>query len=392
MRTTRKARTAAAPRGGHHARKTVPLAFAATLLAAAIASTTLAQPVPVAVTLPADVEADGGMTPGPPDRAAIVVVLDGARWQDVLLGVDGELARDAGLDVRAANEPTMPRLQALAKAHGAVFGAPGSGTALYASGPNFVSLPGYTEILGGRRPTGCTGNDCPPTTRETLLDAAARWSDSPADVALFASWPELVRVAAARPEALVVSAGRTLTQHEGLLRRDAPTADLLDRGERALAWPGDGDYRPDRFTAPLATRYVEAVHPRLLFLSLGDTDEYAHRSDYAGYLQALRFDDDVIADLAAAVDRAGPRGRKTTIYVTADHGRALDFRDHGGKWPESSRVWLFAIGDVAVGVPRNALDERRLADVAPTVRAWLGLPEDDALDTGRAIGALLPSR
>src|SRR5277367_5682132 len=136
-------------------RSTAALAGAMAVLAAALTSNTLAQPRPVPLL---ETEADPSVTPAPLDRAAVVIVLDGARWQDVLLGVDGELAAEAKLDPRSANEPTMPRLAELARTRGAVFGAPDSGTVIRASGPNFVSLPGYTEILGGHPPAACGTN------------------------------------------------------------------------------------------------------------------------------------------------------------------------------------------------------------------------------------------
>ncbi len=365
-------------------------------LAAALTSTTLAQPRAVAA-VEGD-EADPSVRPGLPDRAAVVIVLDGARWQDVLLGVDGELAREAKMDPRTANTPTMPRLAELARTRGAVFGAPESGTVIRASGPNFVSLPGYTEILGGHPPTACNGNQCPATIRATLVDEARAWSESPREVAVFSSWPDLVRVASIHPESIVVSGGRSLRQNESVLREDEAMSEILDRGAAALAWPGEGDFRPDRFTAPLATRYLELVKPRFMFVSLGESDEYAHHGDYAEYVESLRFADDAIARIVDVIDRMGEQGRHTAVYVTADHGRALDFRDHGAKWPESSRSWLVAIGDVrgrgvitaGDGAVSPTSNERRLADIAPTARAWMGMPADTAEDSGRAIDELLP--
>ncbi len=377
-------------------KSTAALASAMAVLAAALTSTILAQPrsAPIHVASGADKDqADGGMSPALPDHAAVVIVLDGARWQDVLMGIDGDLAREAGLDPRSANEPTMPRLSELARTRGAVFGAPSSGTVIAASGPNFVSLPGYTEILGGHPPSACDSNQCPATVRPTFVDEVRAASESAREVAVFSSWADLVRVATVHPETLVVSGGRSLRDGDAILREDPAMADLLDRGASALPWPGEGDFRPDRFTAPLATRYLEVTRPRFLFLSLGEPDEYAHRGDYAGYLESLRFADDAIARIIDVLDRAGNGGRRTTVYVTADHGRAFDFRDHGGKWPESARSWLVAIGD-GVGA-RGAIEGRslrHLADIAPTARAWLGLPADPALDAGRAIAELLPFR
>jgi hypothetical protein len=335
-----------------------------TLLAAALTSNSVAKTTPRVT--PFEASASGSRA----DRAAIIVVLDGARWQDVV--GDGH---------------AMPRLTALAKAHGATGGAPWSGTTMRASGPNFVSMPGYAEILGGAPSRDCSGNDeCASATHATIADAVRAESGSVYDAAVFASWPDLVRVASDDPQAIVVSAGRSLMHHEAEMRLDPQMDDLLDRGERASAWPGEKDFRPDRFTAPLAQRYLEAFHPRFLFVSLGETDEYAHQGNHASYLDALRYADGVIAELYAATHGVNARGRETTIFVTADHGRADDFHDHGARWPESARSWLVVLGDD----PRGAIaGDHALADIAPTVRALLGLPPDAATDAGHAIDALL---
>ena len=111
-----------------------------------------------------------------------------------------------------------------------------------------------------------------------------------------------------------------------------------------------------------------------MFVGLGDADEYGHRNDYRGYLDALRESDAFLGELESTLASMGARGQHTTVLVTADHGRASDFRDHGLWHPESGRVWLVATGsDVRsrglVAAPRR----HTLLDVAPTVRALLGV-------------------
>src|SRR6185369_2927749 len=102
----------------------------------------------------------------------------------------------------------------------------------------------------------------------------------------------------------------------------------------------------------------------------------AHRGDYPRYLTAIREADEALGRLMAILDRSGERGKNTHIIVTADHGRARDFRNHG-KMPEAARVWMVASGPriAARGTVRSGR-ERRLADVAPTVRLVLGLVPD----------------
>src|SRR5262249_6132735 len=54
-----------------------------------------------------------------------------------------------------------------------------------ASGPNFISLPGYREILSGRPTLGCETNGCGLADEPTLLDELAARGDS---IAVIASW------------------------------------------------------------------------------------------------------------------------------------------------------------------------------------------------------------
>src|SRR5581483_12326364 len=76
----------------------------------------------------------------------VLVVLDGVRWQDVF--------------DRSGNMPTLEQWTS------------GEGTCvknIRATGPNYVSLPSYTEIFSGRSSV-CQDNECPRTKDPTLVD------------------------------------------------------------------------------------------------------------------------------------------------------------------------------------------------------------------------------
>jgi Type I phosphodiesterase / nucleotide pyrophosphatase len=291
--------------------------------------------------------------------AAVIVVLDGARWQDVLVGVDRSLGARLPPSEIVDARLLMPNLHALIE-RGALVGGPGPGAPMVASGPNFVSLPGYTEIFGGRTPVHCRDNDCPQTQEATIADLTP-------DAAVFSSWAPIARAASAvtasGPPGLYVSTGQ----------------------------PGTGAFRPDRDTGAAALAHLFEQRPRFLFLGLGEPDEEAHGGDYARYLDALRRDDAILGDLVETLRTMGDRGRRTAVFVTCDHGRSANFRDHGAAWPESSRVWLVAAGGgiPAVG-PVTSLSNHHLADIAPTVRALLGLPSDPSPRAGSPIVELFP--
>jgi arylsulfatase A-like enzyme len=126
-----------------------------------------------------------------------------------------------------------------------------------------------------------------------------------------------------------------------------------------------------------------------MFLGLGEPDEYAHKGDYPGYLASLRAADATVGELFAVLGRMGNRGERTTVIVTADHGRGRDYRVHGRAFPESARVWLVAAGGgIEARGLAQAMHPHRLADVAPTVRALLDLPADVAPAAGAPLAEL----
>lgn len=332
-------------------------------------------------------------TPGPhATRNLVLIAIDGTRWQEIFLGVDPQRGRDAGIAVQSAPE-LLPNLYHLLIARGVALGAPGYGPAMTASGPEFVSLPGYKELLSGRPALECTSNRCPPARLPTLLDGARHeLAASADDVAAIASWERLDRATAQDNGAILISVGRTQGATRERLRLDACTSALLDEAARASPAPGNRDYRPDRYTAALALSYLRQRQPRVLFVGLGDPDEYGHAGDYRGFVGALQKLDAFLGDLYTELGALGRYGQETTVIVTTDHGWSSEFTDHGSFAPESARVWLIAQGGA---VPQRGLVEARrahhLADVAPTARQLLGLAPDGDPRAGGPIEELLPA-
>jgi hypothetical protein len=322
------------------------------------------------------------------ESAVVLVVLDGVRWQDVFGGADRSLGGERGTDLPpwTSGRALMPNLYRSVDRHGLALGAPGHGAEMAVSGRQLISLPGYLEIFAGHPDPACGTNECGRPPARTIADDVVD-SSGPEDVAIVTSWPNIARAASADVSRFVVTAGRKRVECAPELRASPEIASLLEDGARARAWPGEGDYRPDAYTARIALRLLEVARPRFLFVGLGDADEHAHRSDYRRYLEALHDSDAFLGHLAATLDRMGARGRHTTVIVTADHGRARGFRDHGSRYPESSRVWLFALGDDVYERGFAAARHRyTLSDVAPTVRALLGIGGGDGTPIAEIAG------
>ena len=354
------------------------------LAAFALASSVLATPGPSQPAQPRTPE------PNPSHVQVVVVALDGARYREIFGGVDQKLAAEQGSVSSSVSNPAelMPNLHRLMSDDGAGLGAPGHGRTLSASGPQFLSLPGYSEIFSGRRVTGCADNACQGTATGSIADELAEaprgWKS-----AVVTSWPDIARVAA-RSERVSVSAGRHAGATRSHFERNDAARAALRRAEGEAPWPGNGDFRRDRFTAELSLAYLRAEQPEFLFVGLGETDEFAHQGNYAGYLGALREADQYLGLLAAELEARAGRGVRTALFVTADHGRAATFKDHGQQFPESARVWLVASGRAigARGLVASPV-ERRLADITPTVRALFGLPADRHESAGFPLWELL---
>jgi hypothetical protein len=293
---------------------------------------------------------------------AVLVTIDGVRWEDVFAGYDDDQA------------PLMPNLHRRVREAGALVGGPGCANDMRASGPNPVSLPGYIEIFSGRIEPSCTYNDCPFTPVDTFLDdVRAAPGTAATDVAVFSSWSPYGRTVAKGSRVIVSAGGDARAVNK--VADDGALRAYLAAGAAAPAFPGYADYRPDAHTGRAAARWLELARPRMLVVGLGDPDEYAHRGDVAGYKSALRAADDLIGELVATAARLGPEGKKTTFLVTTDHGRAKMFTQHGWLWPESQRVFFAAFG---AGVqPRGVACAKaplKLAHIAPMMRALLGVP------------------
>jgi len=326
-----------------------------------------------------------------PTRQVIIVAIDGVRWQEVFLGSDPALIEDQSVPnaLLMSPEQLLPNLYTRVAPRGVALGAPGYGPAMVASGPHFVSLPGFMELLVGAPVPWCTDNECEAIRTPTLVDDFRARISAREDVGVIASWDRIERAVAKDLSGVTLSTGRQRGATREWLRDDPIASELLDLGAAAPPFPGGGDYRPDAFTTRLALRYLIARQPKFLFVALGDTDEWAHADDYQSYLQALRFADAFVGDLLRTLDTMGEYGATTSVVVTTDHGREADFRGHGRNFPESARVWMMAVGGA---IPARGFvtshRQHRLADIAVTLRVLLGYTDPSPTDS--VIAGMLP--
>jgi hypothetical protein len=179
-----------------------------------------------------------------------------------------------------------------------------------------ISLPSYQALMAGHA-TPCEGNGCGPIRETTVLEQVRRNLALPkSDVAVFASWEGISRAFARDPDEVTHGIFPEIFDDGS---GDPEMARLQKLGLEDLpAWGGS---RKDEYTFRLGMHYLKKHCPRLLFLSLVDSDEYGHQRDYAGYARSIRMYDRYLDELIQTLEEMGEYGKQTTLLVTTDHSR-----------------------------------------------------------------------
>jgi bisphosphoglycerate-independent phosphoglycerate mutase (AlkP superfamily) len=102
----------------------------------------------------------------------------------------------------------------------------------------------------------------------------------------------------------------------------------------------------DVFTHYAAMEYLKTKKPRVLYISYGETDEWAHSGHYKDYLEAASMVDKWISDLWNYIQSDPFYKNKTALFITTDHGRGIheEWTSHNNKIKNSSQVWFAVMG------------------------------------------------
>jgi hypothetical protein len=310
----------------------------------------------------------------------VLVTLDGVRWQEVFRGPDPGLSGEApGGRVEDRRRALMPFLWGRVAAQGQLFGNQDRGSRVAVANPFRVSYPGYHELLCGFASPVIHDNERIPNPDPTVLEWLQSRPGFAGRVAAYTSWDAFPAILNGPRSRIHIDAGTPPPARPTLLQR-----------LRAEALPPWRDSVFDAFVFHGALQYLEAHDPRVFYLALGDTDEWAHAVRYDRYLDAIRRSDRWLSELWEALSAQPGWSGRTSLIVTTDHGRG-DGPDgwgrHGAEVPGAENVWVALLG---AGVP--ALGERRdheplsLAQVAATVGTLAG--EDFAAAHPRAAKGL----
>ena len=142
------------------------------------------------------------------------------------------------------------------------------------------------------------------------------------------------------------------------------------------------DLQPEMSAPELTEKAVEAINSQkydLIVLNFANPDMVGHTGSLPAAIKAVETVDTGLGKIVDAVQRQGG-----ALLVTADHGNCEMMKDPVTGGPHTAHT-TNPVPVLLVGGPAGvAIHDGRLADVAPTLLALLGLPQPAAM-TGRPL-------
>jgi len=328
----------------------------------------------------------------PPHKTenVILVMTDGLRWQEVFKGADATLMTDKQQEVAPGRrEALLPFLwQEIAK-KGQIYGNRTAGSDAYVTNGLNFSYPGYNETLTGFADPRIRTNDKIPNSNVTVLEWLHKKAAYRGKVAAFGAWGVISAIVNGARAGFVTNSGYDPLTAPPVTDRIA----LLNRLKGETAVWDDEPY--DSFAFHTALEYVKLHRPRVLYLSLGETDEWAHAGNYALYLRSAHRVDQYLRELWETVQSIDQYRGKTTLICLTDHGRGeapLEWTSHGEKLPESKFIWMAFLGpDTRALGERTNVAPVTQSQIAATLAALLGEDYAGAVPrAGKPIEDILP--
>ncbi len=329
-------------------------------------------------------------SPGRADPAArcenvIVVTLDGFRWQEFFSGADESLldgkaggVRDvASLKKRYWRDKAEDRREALlpffwrtVAKQGQIFGDPARQAAARLTNGLKFSYPGYSEMFCGFGDKRIDSNAKKLNPNLSVLEFLNGKEEFKGRVAAFCTWDVFPYILRSSSNGILVQsawtplAGKPLSEEQ---RRINDTMANLPR-----YWP-DNVY--DIITMDAAREHLRRHKPRVLYIGLGETDEWGHGRRYDLYLDAAHNADRFLGELWQMLQQLPAYNDKTALLVTTDHGRGptrVDWTDHGPKVPGAEFIWMAVMGPNVSASGVRAKVETTQAQVAATIASLVG--------------------
>jgi hypothetical protein len=298
-------------------------------------------------------------------KHVFIITTDGFRWQEFFQGADSVLLFQPGVARETADQywsthPDMRRQKLMPfcwtriARQGQLFGNRNFGNQVNVRNAFKISYPGYNEILTGYSDPVLIPNIPIRNRNRNVLGICNARNEYQGKVAAFTTWQLFPFI---------------LNEHRDPVVLNPACHDDLDKTRS-----------PDENTFCHAMTYLAQSSPDLVFISFGETDEWAHKGNYGQYLQSAHRVDEMIGKLWDYVQSNPYYRDETTFIITSDHGRGQGKRwhTHGPFSKGSGDVWMAVIGpEVAPLGEARIPDNHYQTEIAPTIARLLNFPLPD---------------
>lgn len=289
----------------------------------------------------------------------IIITTDGFRWQEVFTGMDSAIANNSKFnqgdsaeifkqywseDPKERRKKLMPFLWSIIEKNGQIYGNRNLGNKINNANPYWFSYPGYSEIFTGYADTLINSNSFPPNPNTNLLEFLNKQSKYKNSVTAFGAWDAFDRILNEKRAKIPVYSAFDKTGGTN----PTATEQLLNKMMQDSYRPFGDEEVLDVFTQYNAMNYLQSKRPKVLYISYGETDEWAHSGHYKDYLHAATLVDKWIQDIWNYIQSDPFYKNKTALFITTDHGRGdaikKEWTSHGNNIADCYQIWMAAMG------------------------------------------------
>jgi hypothetical protein len=319
-------------------------------------------------------------------RNLIIFLMDGYRWEELYRGADSSLMFDTKFnrtdsawtfkkywagDASARRRLLMPFIWETIAAKGQLYGNRDLGSLVNVKNKYQFSYPGRSEAFTGYYDSAVNSNDYPDNPNTNVLEFIDKQPGFRGKVAVFSSWDADARIFNRHRNGMLVN-----IYGEDVTGQLTPLQVAANAWQHLLPDIFGGGERLDAGTFALAKAYLLANHPRVLYIDLGDPDDFAHAGDYGSYLDAAHYADAMMKDVWTTIQQDPFYKDQTAMLLFPDHGRGLgpQWTDHGEGVGPSGQTYFVALGaGIAVKGEVKGGGQIYQQQYAQTIAALLGL-------------------
>lgn len=312
----------------------------------------------------------------------ILITLDGLRWQELFTGADSllvtnkeyvsdttSLKKDFWRDSpKERREVLLPFFWNEITKMGQIHGNRNLNSKVNLTNTMWFSYPGYNEILSGKADDEhINSNNKINNPNKTVLESLHELPEYRGKIAVFGSWDVFPFIINEERSGIPVNAGFGKAKGNNLTEREIFLNELQDK--IPSPW---GSVRLDAFTHYFALEYMKKHHPEIVYISYGETDDFAHDGDYQAYLRSAHTTDQMIKELWEYTQGDEFYKGNTVFLISTDHGRGTvpleTWKHHGTKIKGADEVWFIAFGNEVKPLGEVNSDEQLYSNqIAPTI-------------------------